>query len=91
MNPKLWRYEMTKAEQFSKNMQDVLERQRTVQDDLTKITGSRPTHQFAGILFSVTNDGNMEINTSIIADSPPYRYDPEIPLKFAKWIQDNFS
>ena len=79
------RLNMTRAAEFSKR----------TQDDLTEITGNRPTHQFMGILFSVTNDGNIGMHSCESEGTPqpaqPTVYEPAVGLKFAQWIQNTFG
>lgn len=82
---------MTKAEEFSKDMRNVLKRKLAVQDDLTKIRNKWPIYKSKDLFATVTAHGNLEVSCYKISDGLIPKCDPETALKLAQWIQDVFG
>lgn len=79
---------MTKAEDFYKEMQDILERQKVIGDNLADIESRRSSYQIEKDLFvSVTDNACMEVHIS----NSSIECERRSALNLAQWIQHIFG
>ena len=73
------------AKEFSKKIKVAVDALHDSEKNLSEISVHRPTKQFMGVLFTVSNEGNLQGN-----DGMSYA-DPETATRFGEWLLEIFG